>query len=289
MLTRRQHVLLWLPFALLVIPCLLLPLAAGFGMSFTDYRAFASEIAWVGWRNYARILQDDIFRRSIVTLALFTLAIIPGALALGCGLALALRRHARTRGWLRLSLLLPWLISPVGSGVMWHYLLSMENGIVNTIGAYLGVRVPYLLSNSAAVGVVIVAEIWRTAPLVTFLVLPGMINIPAEHWDQARMDGLSSWGRWQHVALPHLLPLILTTTLLTAGTTLGMSESLLYLTGGGPGTLTMTPGLYSYRRAISVENPLGGAVIGWLVALLIIALGSILTLYQLRKRDHAGA
>jgi ABC-type sugar transport system permease subunit len=170
---------------------------------------------------------------------------------------------------------LPWLVSPIGNGVMWHFLLVGATSIVDFGSGWLG------LSNIAspigdirlALPTVIAIEVWREAPFVTFLLLPGLAAIPNDLWEHSILDG-ASWVRQViDVVLPSLRPLLLAVTMLLVGLSLGTFDSVLILTGGGPGTATMTPALYSYNQAFAISNWPIGAASAWLIAASVLGVG----------------
>jgi len=274
MLTRRQHLLLFAPLALILIPFLFWPMLFGFAASFTNFAPFRANIHGVGLENYARILGDDTFWLSVGNIIVLTVVSVTLEMAVGLAAAYLLRRPFRGRGAIRFILLIPWLIGPVATGVMWHYLFSQQVGLLNLIPAILGwERLPYPLTISTAFAAVIFVEVWRKFPLVSFLALPGLLAIPPEQWDYATLEGVPTWGKIRHIVLPQLRLLLLSITLLLIGDALGTSESVLRLTGGGPGSMTMTPGLYSYNKAIVSNNWTAGATSGWLIVPAVLLVG----------------
>ena len=135
-----------------------------------------------------------------------------------------------------------------------------------------------------AVETIIGVDIWRKAPLVMFLTLPGLQFIAPAFWNLADLEGMSLWVRLRHIVLPHLRLLLLTIALLLIGDALATSESILILTGGGPASETITPGLYSYNQAINVFNWVGGATSAWLIAAAVLLVGVI---YLILVRQEA--
>ncbi len=273
-MTRRERLLLLLPLVLIIGPFLLWPMIYGFALTFTNAGPFQVSPRFIGLNNYLNALGDNVFRTALVNMIVFTTITVLAEMVLGLAVALALREPFRGRGLLRLALLLPWLLSPSASGVMWHNLLNNESGML-TYGTTL-LRLPplpYALGLDTSYWTVIVTEIWRKTPLVIFLILPGLLAIPRVHWDQARIDGLPAVSRIRHVALPHLRLLLLTIALLMAGDAFGMSESVHFLTGGGPGSITMTPGVYSYNQAIVAQNWTAGGTPGWFIAGAVLIIG----------------
>ena len=126
MLTRRQRLLFLTPLALILLPFLLWPALFGFFASFTNYAPLQTKLRVVGLHNYMVVLRDQLFMRSISNILWMTVIAVPAELTCGLAIAYALRRPFRGRGLLRVALLIPWLISPIANGVMWHFLCKRE-------------------------------------------------------------------------------------------------------------------------------------------------------------------
>jgi ABC-type sugar transport system permease subunit len=77
------------------------------------------------------------------------------------------------------------------------------------------------------------------------------------------------------VVVPTLRPLLLAITMLLIGLSLGTFDAILILTGGGPGTSTVTPALYSYNQAFGVNNWPLGAASAWLIAAGVLGAGLV--------------
>jgi multiple sugar transport system permease protein len=285
-LTRREHLLLLAPLTLILLLFLIYPAAFGFIASFTDYAPAQLHTHFVGLDNYAEVVGDSEFGATVRNIAAFTLMSVPAELVLGFVMAHLLREPFRGRGLLRVVLLIPWLISPAANGVMWHFMFDRERGLFSFFLAWLGSPgLPSPLgSPNLALPATIISDVWRKAPLVGFLLLPGMLSIPKEQWEQARMEGASVITQIRHIALPWLRPLLLTIALLLIGDTLGTFDNILVLTGGGPGSATMMPGLYSYNEAFRLYNWPVGATSAWMIVAAVVLIG-IAYLKLVREQD----
>jgi multiple sugar transport system permease protein len=276
-LTRRDRLVLFAPLALLLAGWLVLPALLGLLATFSTYSPFATSVQFSGLANYAAVVQDPLFVAAARNVAVFTLVAVPLELVIGFSVAYMLRRPFQGRGALRVLLLLPWLVSPIASGVMWHFLFGGATGIVDFVLGWVGrPDLPSPLGDlRLALPAVIAVEVWRMAPFVTFLLLPSLASIPTERWEEATLSGASWTGRVRHVAIPAVRPLLLTITMLLTGLSLGTFDAVLILTGGGPGTATVTPALYSYNRAFGVNDWPVGATSGWLIAAAVLGAGLI--------------
>lgn len=276
-LTRRDRVVLLAPLALLLSAGLVGPALIGLLATFTTYSPFTTRVELAGLNNYVAVLQDPQFLASIRNIVVFTLVAVPLELVVGFGIAYLLRGRIPGRAAWRVLLLLPWLVSPIASGVMWHFLLGGTTGILEFVATWIGR--PEIASPIGdlrlALPATIAVEVWRMAPFVTFLVLPSLSGIPAERWEEASLAGASTTQRIRHIAVPAVRPVLLTIAMLLAGLSLGTFDSVLILTGGGPGTATLTPALYSYDLAFQVNDWPVGAASGWLIAAGVLVLGAV--------------
>lgn len=265
--SRTEYWLLLAPFVLVVVPFLLVPLLFGLIASFTNYAPAQQHLRLVGLANYIAVLRDREFAAAWRNILIWVLVAVPTELAIGLGIAYLLREPFRGRGLLRVILLVPWLVSPIASGVMWHFLLDLQVGIENYFGMWLHltqISSP-LGSLSSALFTAIATQLWRNAPLAGFLLLPGLLAISSEQWEYATLEGASLWVRLRDVIVPSLYPLLLAVALLLVGSTLGTFDDILILTGGGPGTATVTPALYSYLQTFQAGAWTTGATAAWLI------------------------
>jgi multiple sugar transport system permease protein len=232
------------PAAAVVGAFVVVPAALGLLSTFTSYNPFATLWHLVGLANYRAILSDKSLESAFGNALLMAALAVPFELALGLGLALALRKPFPGRSLVRVLLLAPWLVSAMAAGVMWHFLFDSQVGITGWVAAWLGKNSSSPLADPhwALVSVAAV-DAWRMMPLAAFLLLPGVLAVPQDELDYATLVGSPPWTTLRVVILPHLRVLLLTVLLLLVGEALTVFDSILVLTGGGPGSHTMTPAL----------------------------------------------
>jgi ABC-type sugar transport system permease subunit len=276
-LTRSERALLFAPLGIVLSIWLLIPALLGLISTLTNYAPVEPAVGWVGLLNFLSILSDRTFGAAVRNIAIFTIMAVPLQLVVGFCLADALRRPFRGRSTARVILLLPWLVSPIASGVMWHFLFASETGFLGFAYRSIGLAAPPspLSQHGLALLTIVLVETWRVAPLVAFLLLPGLSSIPRERWEDSTIDGLSWAGQLRHVAIPALRPLILAVTMLLIGGSLATFDGVLTMTGGGPGTETVTPALYSYGKAFTFSDWPIGAASGWLIGGAVLLAGLV--------------
>jgi len=265
------------PAAILLLGFLVVPAAFGLFNTLTDSSPGANTWHFVGLENYRALFSDNTLGIAFGNALLLTLITVPTEAVGGLVIAGLLRRPFPGRSFVRALLLAPWLVSPLAAGVMWHFLYNTQVGLTGWIAGILGgATPPSPLSNPhLALPSVALVDIWRMTPLAAFLLLPGVLAVPQDEWDQAILMGLTVLTTWLVVVIPRIRLLLLTVLLLLIAQGLTTFDTIFVLTGGGPGSLTTTPALYAYGLAIQGHDWPLGSTASWLLAGLVLAIGAV--------------
>jgi ABC-type sugar transport system permease subunit len=155
------------------------------------------------------------------------------------GLAMALAMHSafRGQGLLRTVVLVPWAILTVVTGIMWRTIFESPQGFVNQI---LGGDTVWLGGEPEALIVIIIADVWKTAPFMALLILAGLQVIPGDIYEAAKVDGASMWQRFTKITLPLLTPAILVALIFRTLDALRIFDLPYVLTKGAQGTTTLS-------------------------------------------------
>ena len=237
---------------LLLAPALgAIALVAAFPVAYTAWESLHRHdlrMPWlgrplIGLGNYAELLADPRFGEALAHSAFFTAVTVTLEVALGLALALALDQTFRGRGLARVAMLLPWAVPSVVGALVWRFMFEGDAGIVN---ALLGRSIPWLADARAAWVPLILADVWKTTPFVTLLLLAGLQAIDPTLHDAARIDGASRWRRFREITLPLLAPALAVATLFRSLDAFRVFDVVYVLTGGGPGTATEPVSLYAF-------------------------------------------
>jgi multiple sugar transport system permease protein len=166
------------------------------------------------------------------------------------GLAILLLRQGFGTSILRTLLILPFAMSPALIGISWRFMLNPDYGAFNrTIAAILPFmrNTDYLASPTFAMGALISADVWHWAPYFTFMLMGGLASIPPETQEAARIDGASNWRVFRDVTLPQLAPVLAIAVILKSVFALKVFDSIVTMTGGGPGRSTTTLAFFAYH------------------------------------------
>ena len=222
------------------------------------------------WSNYSNVLSDDDFIESIRNTFVFTVFSVGFELLIGLGMALAMHAAFRGQGVLRTVVLVPWAVLTVVTAIMWRSIFDPTLGIVN---AALGTDIVWLGDTPYAMIVMIIADVWKTAPFMALLILAGLQVIPGEIYEAAKVDGATMWQRFRKITLPLLMPAILVALIFRTLDALRIFDLPFVLTKGQNGTNTMS--LESYQT-FAANNILGEGAAMAIITFFIVMIVSFL-------------
>lgn len=203
---RRSLVRSVLPFLALAATGLivfrLLPIALSLGGSFFR-TGLTGETSFAGLRNYVDLFIDDTFWHSVRTTILFNLVINPLQLVLAMGLALLVLKPTRFIGFYRSAYFVPMTLSIALTAVLWAILLDPNLGPVNAILEAIGIgRQPFFRSAGEALGSLVWLASWKGVGYWMLFLLAGLLAIPGELYEAARLDGAGYFSSFRHITLP---------------------------------------------------------------------------------------
>ena len=289
-LSEKQFALLVsIPGLILLFLIVLPPTLAVFGLStFRIELAKDDIIRNVGLNNFLVRLPADreileAIPRTLGFAALSTLLTLPLALLT----ALVLNRGFRGQGLFFMVVLLPWAIASVVAGVFWRFIFDTHFGIVNGILIALGLinePINWLQNTTQAISIAIVAQAWRSVPLLVVLLLAALHTIPNNLYRAAKMDGATAWDSFRNITLPAIRPTLIVVGVLQIIFGLQVFDMLYPLTSGGPGRATYVLIYAIYEKAFGDVSLGYASAITVVLFFIIVACSMLLLLFQLRRR-----
>lgn len=183
-------------------------LGTSFFISLTKWDVLTQPI-WVGLDNYTRLLNNNLFWKTLGNTTRFTLMSVPTGLIVSLLLALALNTRIRFRNVYRLILFLPVLTMPVAIAVVWKWIYNPEFGLLNQVLGTFGIaKLKWLSDVNLAMPALVIMSVWMSAGYGMIIFLAGLQNIPREYYEASEVDGANSWQKFWHITLPLLTPTI---------------------------------------------------------------------------------
>ncbi|MFL2106298.1 carbohydrate ABC transporter permease [Desemzia sp. FAM 23991] len=283
---QKQDVWKFIVFAVVLSSIFLLyPIFYSLYLSLHSMQGLQS--VFVGFGNYLRMFQDDIFLKALMNNFTFLIFQVPIMVILGLLMAFLLNTpNLKGRTFFKLALFLPCVTSLVSYAVLFKMMFQI-GGIVNNALLGIGIvqnPIDWLNSPFWAKVTVIIALCWRWTGYNMIFYLAGLQNISDDTLEAADIDGANGFQKFFQVVIPQLKPVIVFTTITSTIGTIQLFDEVVNLTGGGPSNETLTAAQLIYNHSFIYTSNFGySATLSWALVV-IIAVLSIIQL-KISNRD----
>jgi multiple sugar transport system permease protein len=231
---RRLAFVLIAPAVLLMFAVTAYPIGYAIWLSLLRYNfGDPGPKPFIGLANYETTLTDRYWWTALVVTLAITLVSVTIELVVGMALALVMHRTLIGKGVVRTAVLIPYGIVTVAASYSWYYAWTPGTGyLANLLGhhsAPLAERIPSL-------GIVVLAEVWKTTPFMALLLLAGLALVPEDLLKAAQLDGAGAWRRLTKVILPLIKPSIVVALLFRTLDAFRIFDNIYVLTGGSQDT-----------------------------------------------------
>jgi multiple sugar transport system permease protein len=249
----------------------LYPLLEGLRLSFTNARLGRASEQFVGFANYARLVEDTRFHVSLSNTAFYALASTLPVLVIPLLLALALNRGA-LKNVLRGVFFFPFTLSVVTVGLAWLWLLDPVVGPFNYYLRRLGAPAhSWLADPNTAMWAIIVTTVWWVTGYYLVIYLAGLQDIPRDLYEAAALDGAGGWRSFWAITVPLLRPVLLFVMVTHVIGSFQLFGQVFVLTGGGPGDATRTVVQHLYETAFQNFFQFGAAsAMAWVLFAIVL-------------------
>lgn len=255
---RRLGMYLTLPSYLVMILVTAYPLGYALVLSLYNFRLTDPDgRSFVGLNNYLVILTDPVWWNDFMTTFAITVVTVAVELVVGFGFAFVMLRIVRGRGPLRTAILIPYGIVTVVSAFIWRYAFAIDAGFVNqwlNLGAF-----DWFGDRWSAIFVICLSEIWKTTPFISLLLLAGLVQVPEDMQEAAKVDGATAWQRLWKITLPNMKAAIMVALLFRTLDAWRIFDNPYVMTNGANNTETIS--FLAYRQNVTLVNlGMGSAV-----------------------------
>ncbi len=266
--------------ALVLLVGMVYPFGLGLSYSFTYYwLQYPRRFHFIWFDNYINLLSEPLFTRALEFTLGFTLVAV--VVQVGLGLAVALFLHARIPGRkiMRALLLLPLMMPPVITALMWKIMMASTNaGILNHMLAFVGVDpVNWFGSTRGAIVSILIIDTWGNLPFVSLILLGALQALPTEPYEAARVDGASPVAMLRYITLPLLAPFLVLAITFRTMDSLRIFDVIYATTMGGPDDATTNLLIMAYQYAFQWYQ-MGKGMAQAIVLLLLVVLASAVLL-----------
>jgi multiple sugar transport system permease protein len=253
----------------------IVPSLASAYFSLTNY-SVVQATRWVGLENFRRLLDDDLFWRSLENTAYFTFGNIPLMMIGGLALAMAVDSYVRFRNFFRVVFYMPLVTSTIALSMVWLWLFDPSFGLLNAGLMLVGLPPQqWLQSTSQAMPSIILMSVWGGVGGTMIIYLAGLQGIPESLYEAAKVDGATGLQTFWHVTLPLLNPIsvyLLVTSIIGSFQIFGPIYA---MTNGGPAFATTTIVHQIYINGFRYFNMGYAASQAWVLFFLLLGLSVV--------------
>jgi sn-glycerol 3-phosphate transport system permease protein len=202
----------WLPWVLIapqmaiVLVFFFWPAGQALYQSVLQQDAFGSSTEFVGLENFTRLYNDDTYLASFKTTAVFSVLVAVCGLTIALTLAVMADRVVRGAPVYKTLLIWPYAVAPAVAGVLWLFMFAPSVGIVSHALQAIGIDWNHVLNSGQAMGLIIMAAVWKQISYNFLFFLAGLQSIPRSLIEAAAIDGAHPWRRFWTIVFPLLSP-----------------------------------------------------------------------------------
>lgn len=292
--TREYNKYIWIiPVIFFLLLTIIVPFFIALNYSLRHYNlAKPAEIGeFVGLLNFKNLLTNDtVFGYSIVITGVFVAIVVSVEMVLGLLIAVLFNQPLPYRRIVLSLFIIPTMLAPVVVGLIWRFIFYPQYGILSVFLNKLGLftEVTIFSNPRSALTVILLVDIWEWTPFLGLVFLSGLMSLPQEPFEAARIDGASDFQLFTKVTIPMLKPLLLVGFVFRLIDAIKIFDIVYILTFGGPGGTTEVVNLYIYRLNFKYWNLGYGAAPAVLIVFLMFLVATFIFLfwgiYEKRKK-----
>jgi multiple sugar transport system permease protein len=228
---------------------------------------------FVGFRNYAQLPFDPLFRKSLQVTFVYTLLAVPLNTTIAIVIALLLNQKVAFLSFFRTVYYLPALVTGIAVALLWGWVLSPDYGLVNDFLRF--IHVPehllprWLLSEFWVIPSLVLMALWGAGTNM-LLYLAGLQGIPTQLQEAAKIDGASGWRVFWSVTLPLLTPTIFFNFVMNMIGSFQVFTQNYVLTQGGPNNASLSIVLFLYRKGFQQFHFGYASAVAWVLFAIIM-------------------
>ncbi len=235
------------PAALIYGVLFLVPTIASFYFGFTRWSLASSE--FIGFDNFVTFFTQERLFKGFINTVIFGVITSGAKVVLGLLIAVVLTSGIFARGYLRAVIFFPVLVSTIGVGVTFKILLDPFDGLVNQALAVIGITGPgWLTDPNLAIYSIALVDVWKGVGLAALIYIAGVVAIPSDYYEAARVDGSNAWSDFWNITVPLVRPATITVVILSLIGGLRSFDLIWTMTSGGPGFASDTIASVIYKQ-----------------------------------------
>ena len=253
-------------------------------LSFHSGSIISSEYSFVGISNYIEMFKDDLMLKAYKNIVVYSVINIPLVMVGSLFLAIIVNRRIRGIGIFRTIFFLPVAIAPAIVAIIWNWIYSYQDGLLNNIIVSIGMNPkPWLTSVRLSMSSIAFLNVWRNSGYFMVIWLAGLQEIPFSCYESADIDGANNFDKFRYITYPMLLQVRGYIAILLTIMAVRLFTEPYALTQGGPANSTLTPIMYLYFNGFRFFRIGYASAIGVVIVCITFILSQVLRNYFDRK------
>lgn len=264
----------------------LLPTVASLYFSLTRWTLF--DATFIGFDNFQQFFTDPALLQGFVNTGIYAIVTTGLKVVFGMLFGVLLASQIFARGYLRSVVFFPTIVSTIGVGITFSALMNPEKGLINSALAMIGIQGPHWLTDPhwALLSVALV-DVWKGVGVATVIYMAGIVSIPNDYFEAAKIDGAGSFKTFTQIILPLARPAAVTVTILSVISGLRSFDLVWSMTSGGPGSASdvIASVIYKeYQAGFFGLSSAGNVVLSLAVTAIALPLSAFLN--RKSKKDY---
>ncbi|MEA4888541.1 MAG: sugar ABC transporter permease [Clostridiaceae bacterium] len=276
-----------LPATIFIFLFSIIPIGMSLFYSFNKFNII-QPMEWIGLDNYKNMFKDPYVIASLKNTIVYALIVVPTTTILSMMIAALITSRSRNiwNGFVKSTLFIPVISSMILVGTLWRIMYNPQVGLINQFLNIFHIdAINWLGSKKLALLSICVVGVWKNVGYFMVIYIAAILDIPRELYEAGRVDGASSIQQFWHITLPMLKPINFLVVILGTIWSFQVFDLVYTMTGGGPGTSTVTLVSTIYNAAFR-EYKMGYACAVAMMLFAIIIVISILQQQLLNKKEH---
>lgn len=278
--------LMVLPGLAILLFAMIAPIIMSVYYGMTDW-AGIGKINFIGFANYKEILfHDQTFWTSLLNAFYLTLVTVLIQNPFAFMICIALLSIKKGGHFFRTVYFIPAVIAVMVTTKLWVFILNPNYGLLNKFLSMLGLnflRLNWLSDIHVAIWSVIFIIVWQGFGWAILFFYSGLVGIPSELKEAARIDGASGATLYFKVVIPLMMPVIKSILVIDLISCFKQMETVFLSTGGGPGDVTQFLANHLYQQAFEYSKYGYGNALS--VLFVIICIAGTYILNKVTQRD----
>jgi len=265
----------------------LYPICASIYYSLCHYDVLRPPLL-IGAENYRQLLHDEVFLVSVTRTFVYAAMAIPLGLCISLFFAILLNQRVAARGVLRTVYFLPSLVPMVALAILWRWIFSGDQAIINHILSFLHIPGPnWLGSTTWSTPAIVITGVWGVGGSIV-IYLAALQDVPTHLYEAAEIDGASWLGKTWHITVPMISPVILFNLIIGVIRCLQVFAEPYIMTGGGPSRSTYYYTMYLYDNAFRYLKMGYASAMAIIMTIVIFLLILVTSKIASRRVHYAG-